>query len=51
MLTQFSSPDQDLIPKLFPGVAERQNNIIVCPTSDKVHFIQLADLDANGLAE
>lgn len=37
------------MPKLFPGAAERQNNIIVRPTSDKVHFVQLDDLDAEGL--
>jgi RepB DNA-primase from phage plasmid len=38
------------MPKLFPGAAERQNNIIVRPTSDKVHFVQLDDLDAAGLS-
>jgi hypothetical protein len=38
------------MPKLFPGAAERQNNIIVRPTSDKVHFVQLDDLDASGLS-
>jgi hypothetical protein len=37
------------LPKLFPGAAERQNNIIVRPLSDKVHFVQLDDLDASGL--
>lgn len=37
------------LPKLFPGAAARQNNIIVRPTSDKVHFVQLDDLDAAGL--
>jgi hypothetical protein len=37
------------MPKLFPGAAERQNNIIVRPTSDKVHFVQLDDLDADRL--
>jgi hypothetical protein len=37
------------MPKLFPGATERQNNIIVRPTSDKVHFVQLDDLDAAGL--
>jgi hypothetical protein len=37
------------MPKLFPGAAERQNNIIIRPTSDKVHFVQLDDLDAAGL--
>jgi RepB DNA-primase from phage plasmid len=37
------------MPKLFPGAAERQNNIIVRPTSDKVHFVQLDDLDVAGL--
>jgi hypothetical protein len=38
------------LPKLFPGAAERQNNIIVRPLSDKVHFVQLDDLDAAGLS-
>jgi hypothetical protein len=38
------------MPKLFPGAAERQNNIIVRPTSDKVHFVQLDDLDSAGLS-
>ena len=38
------------MPKLFPGAAQRQNNIIVRPTSDKVHFVQLDDLDAAGLS-
>jgi hypothetical protein len=38
------------MPKLFPGATERQNNIIVRPTSEKVHFVQLDDLDANELS-
>jgi hypothetical protein len=38
------------MPKLFPGAAERQNNIILRPTSEKVHFVQLDDLDAAGLS-
>ncbi len=38
------------MPKLFPGAAERQNNIIVRPTGDKVQFVQLDDLDASGLS-
>jgi hypothetical protein len=37
------------LPKLFPGAAERQNNIIVRPLSEKVHFVQLDDLDAEGV--
>jgi RepB DNA-primase from phage plasmid len=37
------------LPKLFPGAAERQNNIIVRPTGDKVHLVQLDDLDTAGL--
>ena len=37
------------LPKLFPGATERQNNIIVRPLSEKVHFVQLDDLDAEGL--
>ena len=38
------------MPKLFPGAAERHNNIIVRPTSDRVHFVQLDDLDGAGLS-
>ena len=38
------------MPKLFPGAAERLNNIIVRPTSDKVYFVQLDDLDSAGLS-
>jgi hypothetical protein len=38
------------MPKLFPGATERQNNIIVRPTSDKVHFVQLDDLDGTALS-
>lgn len=38
------------MPRLFPGAAERQNNIIIRPLSDKVHFVQLADLDAGSLS-
>ena len=38
------------LPKLFPGAAARQNNIIVRPLSDKVHFVQLDDLDAAALS-
>lgn len=41
---------QNSLPRLFPGAAERQNNIIVRPLSDKVHFVQLDDLDAAGLS-
>jgi len=37
------------LPKLFPGAAERQNNIIVRPYGDQVHFIQLDDIDEAGL--
>jgi hypothetical protein len=48
-------PEQSLaqvknsMPKLFPGAASRQNNIIVRPLSKTVHFVQLDDLDAGGL--
>jgi hypothetical protein len=48
-------PEQSLaqvknsMPKLFPGAAARQNNIIVRPLSKTVHFVQLDDLDAAGL--
>jgi hypothetical protein len=38
------------LPKLFPGATERQNNIIIRPYADQIHFIQLDDLDAAGLA-
>jgi hypothetical protein len=38
------------LPKLFPGAAERQNNIIVRPYADKTHLIQLDDLDEPSLA-
>jgi hypothetical protein len=38
------------LPKLFPGAAARQNNIIVRPLSSRVHFVQLDDLDAAGLS-
>jgi hypothetical protein len=49
-------PEQSLaqvknsMPKLFPGAAARQNNIIVRPLSRTVHFVQLDDLDAGGLS-
>jgi hypothetical protein len=48
-------PEQSLaqvknsMPKLFPGAAARQNNIIVRPLSKTVHFVQLDDLDVGGL--
>jgi hypothetical protein len=38
------------MPNLFPGAAERQNNIIVRPTSTKVHFVQFDDLDGTALS-
>lgn len=38
------------LPKLFPGAAERQNNIIVRPHSDKTCLVQLDDLDEAGLS-
>jgi hypothetical protein len=38
------------LPKLFPGAAERQNNIIVRPYADQTSFIQLDDLNEAGLA-
>jgi hypothetical protein len=37
------------LPRLFPGATARQNNIIVRPYGDQVHFVQLDDLDAAGL--
>jgi hypothetical protein len=48
--TQSLAQIKNSMPKLFPGAAERQNNIIVRPTGDKVHFVQLDDLDAAGLS-
>lgn len=48
--TQSTSQLKNSLPKLFPGATERQNNIIVRPLSDKVHFVQLDDLDAAGLS-
>src|SRR5580698_1121708 len=47
--TQSIAQIKNSLPKLFPGAAERHNNIIVRPLSDKVHFVQLDDLDAEGL--
>jgi hypothetical protein len=38
------------LPKLFPGAAERRNNIIVRPLSEQVQFVQLDDLDAAALS-
>jgi hypothetical protein len=38
------------LPRLFPGAKARQNNIIVRPYGDQVHFVQLDDLDQAGLA-
>jgi hypothetical protein len=38
------------MPKLFPGAAARKNNIIIRPSADKVHFVQLDDLDTPGLS-
>lgn len=46
---QSASRIKTSLPKLFPGATERQNNIIVRPLSDKMHFVQLDDLDAEGL--
>ena len=47
--TQSTAQIKNSLPKLFPGAAERQNNIIVRPLSEKVHFVQLDDLDADAL--
>jgi hypothetical protein len=38
------------LPKLFPGATERQDNIIIRPTSQTVQFVQLDDLDAPALS-
>ncbi len=48
--TQSISQVKNSLPKLFPGAAERKHNIIVRPVSDRVHFVQLDDLDAAGLS-
>ncbi len=47
---QTASQLKNSLPKLFPGARERQNNIIVRPAGDKVHFVQLDDLNQEGLA-
>jgi len=47
--TQSLAQLKNSMPKLFPGAAERKNNIIIRPLSDKVHFVQLDDLDVAGL--
>ena len=47
--TQSTAQIKNSLPKLFPGAAERHNNIIVRPLSEKVHFVQLDDLDADAL--
>lgn len=47
--SQSTAQIKNSLPKLFPGATERQNNIIVRPLSEKVHFVQLDDLDANAL--
>jgi len=38
------------LPKLLPGLGQRQNNLIVRPHSDTVTLVQLDDLDADALA-
>jgi hypothetical protein len=38
------------MPKLLPGLGQRQNNLIVRPHSDTVTLVQLDDLDADALA-
>jgi hypothetical protein len=49
-------PDQSLaqlrnsLPKLFPGAETRQNNIIIRPLSNRIHFVQLDDLDEAALS-
>jgi hypothetical protein len=40
---------KDSMPKLFPGAAARQNNIIIRPLGKTGHFVRLDDLDAGGL--
>jgi hypothetical protein len=40
---------ENSLPRLFPGAEVRQNNIIVRPYGDQVHFVQLDDLDAAAL--
>jgi hypothetical protein len=48
--TQSLAQLKNSMPKLFPGAAQRQNNIIIQPLSDKVHFVQLDDLDSAALS-
>jgi hypothetical protein len=40
---------KDSLPKLFPGAAERKNNIIVRPLSDRMRIVQLDDLGEAAL--
>ena len=47
--SQSTTQIKNSLPRLFPGATERQNNIIVRPLSEKVHFVQLDDLDADAL--
>ena len=47
--TQSLAQIKNSMPKLFPGAAERHNNIIIRPHGDKVQFVQLDDLDAAAL--
>lgn len=37
------------LPKLFPGLTERRNSLVVRPVSDSATLIQLDDLDATAL--
>jgi hypothetical protein len=48
--SQSLSQLKNSMPRLFPGAAERRNNIIIRPLSDKVHFVQLDDLDGAALS-
>lgn len=49
--SQSTAQIKNSLPKLFPGATERQNNIMVHPLSEKVHFVQLDDLDAEALTQ
>lgn len=47
--TQSIAQLKNSLPKLFPGATARQNNLIIRPISEKVHFVQLDDLSSANL--
>jgi hypothetical protein len=48
--TQSLGQIKNSMPKLFPGAAERLNNVIIRPHGNNVQFVQLDDLDAAALS-